>query len=198
MKQILLERFESPSATALHKPQPEREAEAEREAADAARTAEAAAEAEARAKRETALAEVLGTLADAVGRSRMGAIQAVCSDLGDVAAAALPSLLGDGFAKEVAAASVNIVDAAGISGASLRASPLDAETIVSVLKTLGPGQAFTVTADTKLKDGEVRLDWGAGGATFDSDAWAANIRALCATQIDARINEGMEHDTRNR
>lgn len=192
MKQLVLERFESEAATALHRPEPEPEEDEALRAEAEARAAEEAAAAEARAQREEALCGAVRTLADAIEQSRNGAIQAVCSDLASAVAGALPGLLAEGFAKEAALACAELTETAGIGNAALRASPSDTETIIAVLEKLAPAQAIQVTADNSLPDGQVRLDWGTGGAVFDADAWATEIRTRAAAQIDGRMNEGME------
>ena len=192
MKQLVLERFESEAATALHRPEPAPvEEEALRVEAEARAAAEAAAE-EARAQREEAIRKAVTTLASAVENSRKGAIEAVCADLGSAVATALPALLTEGFATEAASACAKLAEAGGVANAALRASPGDTETIIAVLKKIAPAQPIEVAADESLQDGQVRLDWGAGGAVFDADAWASEIRSRASALIDARRNEGME------
>ena len=192
MKQLVLERFESEAATALHRPEPEPEEDETLRAEAEARAAEEAAAAAARAQREETIANTLEKLAGAVEQSRKGAIQAVCVDLGEAIAAALPGLLDEGFAKQAALACADLADGAGIANATLRASVDDAEVIVAILKKLAPAQPIAVEADTSVPDGQMRLDWGSGGAVFDADAWANEIRTRAAAQIDTRMNEGME------
>lgn len=192
MTQVLLERFESQTATALHRPEPgPDEAEAARAEAEAL-AAEEAAVAAAKVRREEAIAAAIATLCETVSQSRTGAIQVVAAELGQAVASALPGLLDEGFATEAALACAEISETAPIAEAALRASPNDTEVILAVLERQPPARPIAVTADPSLPDGQVRLDWGTGGAVFDSAAWADRICTIAAARIEARVNEGVE------
>lgn len=189
MTQLMLERFESQAASALHAPDPEVDAALEAAAEAKALEEERAA---AQAAREEALAGALGKLAEAVARSRKGAIDAVCTDVGQVVAQALPGLIGPNFPEEVARASIEIIDASGTAQASLRVSPEDEATVVTALKRVPPERPITVIADPAVTGGEARLDWGTGGAVIDAEAWGESMKTLLSAHLEARRNEGIQ------
>lgn len=189
MTQLTLERFESSTASALHAPDPETDAAAEAaeeaEALELERTA-------AQTAREEAIAAALGQIADAIVQSRKGAIEAVCADLGDVLAQALPGIITVGFANELAEASAALINDAGIAEASLRVSPEDKPVVVAVIKQRAPVQEVAVVSDPSIRDGFARLDWNAGGTVFDALAWSERMKQLLTAHLEARRNEGME------
>lgn len=190
MKSLILERFETSAATALHTA-PDAEAEEEARRAAAALDAETAiAEAAATATRQTALAEAINDLSGAIARSRAGAIQVICDDLGKLIAEALPSLLSTGFRQEIAAASFEILHATNLAGATLKVSPEDAEIIIAALSAHRPAEPIVVKPDPTMAAGQARLSWQQGGATFNIDAWTDQMRAHLAAQFQARAEQG--------
>lgn len=191
MKQIALERFEAPSATALHAADPDAEEAEILRLADEALALEAATHAE-REARDLSILASLDRLTHAVAKSRSGAIQAFCADVGDSLTSGLASVVEPAFTSELAAASVELLDGAGIAEAVLRAPPDEADAIVKLLQSHGPRQTVTVTPDPALKAGEARLDWQSGGAVFDLAAWTQRIQQLLQTHIEARFNQGLE------
>lgn len=192
MRTLVLERFESVAATALHAPDGDPEGEAALATLEAARLdAERAAE-EARATREMALVDAIRELARVVEQSRAGAIQAVCHEAGQSMVEMLPSLIEPVFSQEIAAASAELVGSAGVATASLKTSPEDAEIVIAALKHRMPIRPITIEPDPGMSPGQARLNWGDGGANFDGVHWARTMQRHLSAQLAAHTEQGTD------
>jgi hypothetical protein len=102
-----------------------------------------------------------------------------------VAREVLPALVDEGFASELAAAVVGIVEAGGSGGFRLELADDDHDTVVEGLKAHLPSLPVTVTSEPGRASGSARLNWQGGGAEFDIAAMVARVRHLLADRISA-------------
>jgi flagellar biosynthesis/type III secretory pathway protein FliH len=129
---------------------------------------------------QSAAAQHLAAIADAVSRVvrdaaalRRATETALAEAFARAAAAALPSLAQEGFAAEVAAASLEIARAAEMADLELRLSPEDEPAVRAALEAAPPSAgAIRITRDPALAPGRAELGWAHGGARFDAAALA--------------------------
>ena len=192
MKSLVLEQFESSTATALIEPEPDPDEEQARLAEIEAKAAADAVDRAAHAARQEAIADAIAALTEHAEQNRLSATHALCAELGQIVSGLLPSLVEPLFAEEIASASAALINSAGIPDASLHVSPADSEIIIAELQRRNAEHPITIVTDTKGKSGTAHLSWTSGGARFDCNAWVDEMRALLAANISARTNAKAE------
>jgi outer membrane murein-binding lipoprotein Lpp len=195
-KEIVLEQFESPVNAIIHSRQ-------EAELAEAARIArqeklEADAIERARLEHLSTVASTLGSaVADLSGKLtalRDDAIAGIADQMTDALGQVFPALLSDVFAREVAAASIQVATEGFLSEATLIVHPDDHDCLAEALAAIGAPCPITVTTEPDQIAGTAQLRWGHGGADFDTDKIVDAARSVLARHLQSFPRSTQDHE----
>lgn len=129
------------------------------------------------------LTQLLKSIDQELNAARSKVCAGVANAFGESALALLPGLLDQGFAQELAIASIKIAAAVEPDRITLCVHPNDHEPIVDALHSLSPPRPVTVEKDSSLTKGHVRLFWSDGGAEIDQAALLQHAQDLLRSEM---------------
>lgn len=142
---------------------------------------------------QQSLTDVLRSIGSELGAARNKTVAHFATALSESALTLLPALLDQGFAHDLATASIEIAIAVEPEKIVLRVHPDDHQGIVDALQSLTPPHPITVEKDSTLQAGQVRMFWSEGGAEIDKSALLRNAQSLLQSRI-ASLTSGKVKD----
>ncbi len=113
-----------------------------------------------------------------------GMADQLANAIGEAVICSLPSVLEDGFAAEIAAATRQLVDRLEETRVLLKVSPLQHDTVVSAFGDLDPTLPVEIVDEPSLNPGQAHVDWATGGAQFDATDWTEAARAALKNYLE--------------
>jgi len=133
----------------------------------------------------TALQAVTAAITEQADDLHVAVTRQSADAVAQVAREVLPTLIDEGFASELAAAVVGIVEAGGSGGFRLELADDDHAAVIEGLKAHQPSLPVTVTSEPGRTSGSARLNWQGGGGDFDIAAMVARAWHLLADRLSA-------------